>query len=98
MVQQIEGRDVKLETIPEIIAKKVYHRGSEAKARDVFDIAAAARSHRSEVITALKGYRDQVAQTLERLKKLNPEFVRETIGQLMILPDFLDMAPSRPGR
>jgi len=49
VIKQIEGRDVKLETIPEIIAKKVFHRGSEAKARDVFDIAAAARTHRAEV-------------------------------------------------
>jgi len=93
VTKQIEGRDVKLETIPEIIAKKVFHRGSEAKARDVFDIAAAARSHRPEVVTALKGFPDQVSKTLARLDKLNPEFVRGAIGQLMILPDFLDMAP-----
>ena len=93
LIKKIEGRDVKLETIPEIIAKKVYYRGSEAKARDVFDIAAAARSYRSEVLAALKGYPDQVALTLERLNKLNPQFVRETIGQLMILPDFIEMAP-----
>ena len=93
VVRQIDGRAVKLESIPEIIAKKVYHRGGEVKARDVFDIAAAARSHRSEVIAALKVYPDQVARTLERLEKLNPEFVTNTIRQLMILPDYLDMAP-----
>lgn len=93
LIKQIEGRDVKLESIPEIITKKVYYRGSEAKARDVFDIAAAARSHRSEVLAALRGYPDQVALTLGRLNKLNPEFVRDTIGQLMILPDFIEMAP-----
>lgn len=93
VVRQIEGRAVKLESIQEIIAKKVYHRGSEAKARDVFDIAAAARSHRSELIAALKFYPDQVAKTLERLEKLNPEFVTNTIRQLMILPDYLDIAP-----
>jgi hypothetical protein len=87
------GRDVKLETIPEIIAKKVYYRGSEVKARDVFDIATAARSYGSEVLAALKGYPVQVALTLERLNKRNPEFVRDTIGQLMILPDFIEMAP-----
>ena len=93
MIKQVEGRDVRLETIPEIIAKKIYYRGGEAKARDVFDIAAAARSYRSEVLAALTGYPDQVALTLERLNALNPEFVRETIGQLMILPDFIEMAP-----
>jgi hypothetical protein len=93
VVRQIEGRAVQLESIQEIIAKKVYHRGGEAKARDVFDIAAAAQSHRSEVTAALKRYPDQVARTLERLEKLNPEFVTNTIRQLMILPDYLDMAP-----
>lgn len=97
VTKQIEGRDVKLETIPEIIAKKVFHRGSEAKPRDVFDIAAAARSHRPEVVTALKGFPDHVSKTLERLDKLNPEFVSGAIGQLMILPDFLDMAPESLG-
>lgn len=54
VIKRIEGWDVNLETIPEIIAKKVFHRGSEITARDVFDIAAAARSHRFEVVTALK--------------------------------------------
>jgi pimeloyl-ACP methyl ester carboxylesterase len=93
VVRQIWGRAVQLESIPEIIAKKVYHRGSEAKARDVFDIAAAARSHRFEVIAALKHYPDRVAKTLDRLDKLNPEFVDSTIRQLIVLPDFLDMAP-----
>lgn len=52
LIRHIEGRDVRLETIPEIIAKKVYYRGSEAKVRDVFDIAAAAQSYRSEVLAA----------------------------------------------
>jgi hypothetical protein len=93
VIKQIEGRDVKLETIPEIIAKKVFHRGSEAKARDVFDIAAAARTHRAEVVAALKAYPDKVEMTLQQLDRLNPEFVSGAIGQLMILPDYLEMAP-----
>ncbi len=93
VIKQIEGRDVKLETIPEIIAKKVFHRGSEAKARDVFDIAAAARTHRAEVVAALKAYPDKVEKTLQQLDRLNPEFVSGAIGQLMILPDYLEMAP-----
>lgn len=93
IVQEIEGRSVKLETIPEIIAKKIYHRGSEAKPRDVFDIAAAARAHRADVVGALRSFPNEVAKALDRLDKLNPEFVSSTIGQLMILPEYLDMAP-----
>ncbi len=93
VVRDLEGREVKLETIPEIITKKVYHRGNEAKPRDVFDIAAAARSHRPEVVASLKGYPAEVTKTLERLDKLNPEFVSGAISQLMILPAFAEMAP-----
>lgn len=35
----IGGRSVKVETAPEIIAKKMYHRGDQATARDLFDFA-----------------------------------------------------------
>lgn len=36
------GRDIKLETCGEIIAKKMWHRGYQAKARDLFDLCAVA--------------------------------------------------------
>ncbi len=87
-VHEIEGREVNLETIPEIISKKIYYRGSEAKPRDVFDLAAAATEHRASVISALQAFPEQVAVTLDRLARLNPEFVTATIGQLMILPAY----------
>lgn len=51
---QIEGRVIDLESVAEIIAKKIYHRGGDEQARDIFDIAAAARTHRPEVIEALQ--------------------------------------------
>lgn len=84
----VEGRTVHLETIPEIIAKKVYYRGSEARPRDIFDIAAAARSQGGAVVDALRAFPQQVARTRERLEKLNPEFVSRAIAQLMIMPDY----------
>ncbi|GFO83210.1 MAG: hypothetical protein A49_28370 [Methyloceanibacter sp.] len=40
--QSILGRPVLLETIPEIVAKKIRFRGNMLQPRDVFDIAAAA--------------------------------------------------------
>jgi hypothetical protein len=49
----IEGEATLLETIPEIIAKKIYYRGSSIKPRDIFDIAAAAEQHTDSVIAAL---------------------------------------------
>ena len=33
------GRPVKVETAAEIVAKKLYHRGDRATARDLFDLA-----------------------------------------------------------
>lgn len=85
---EVEGRAVRLETVPEIIAKKIYYRGSEAKPRDIFDIAAAARSQLAPVVNALRAFPEQVSRTRERLEKLNPEFVDRAVAQLMIMPDY----------
>jgi Nucleotidyl transferase AbiEii toxin, Type IV TA system len=87
-IREVEGRAVQLETIPEIIAKKVYYRGSEAKPRDIFDIAAAARSQLEPTVKALRAFPEQVSRAKERLEKLNPEFVDRAIAQLMIMPDY----------
>jgi predicted nucleotidyltransferase component of viral defense system len=38
-VWDIDGHAVKVETAAEIVAKKLYHRGNRATARDLFDIA-----------------------------------------------------------
>lgn len=37
-----EGREIKVESCAEIIAKKMHHRGDQAKARDLFDLCAVA--------------------------------------------------------
>ena len=92
-MHEVEGRAVRLETIPEIITKKVYYRGPEAKPRDIFDIAAAARLELGAVVDALRAFPEQVARTRERLEKLNPEFVARAVAQLMIMPDYKASAP-----
>lgn len=43
----VEGEIFLLETLPEIIAKKIFYRGASIKPRDIFDIAAAADSTRN---------------------------------------------------
>lgn len=80
----LEGEKTPLETIPEIITKKIYHRGSTIKPRDIFDIAAAAEQHAASVIGALRSYPDEVKTTLKTLDKLNPDFVNAAIAQLSI--------------
>ena len=81
----IDGEIVLLETIPEIITKKIYHRAAALKPRDIFGIAAAAGQQCAErVIEALRSYPDQVAQALATMEKLNPDFVYLAIAQLAI--------------
>jgi hypothetical protein len=86
--QTIEGRTVLLETVPEIITKKVYYRGASIRPRDIFDIAAGAESHESEIVAALKAYEPETKKALATIEKLNPEFVAGSIASLAIKEDF----------
>ncbi len=88
----IEGETILLETIPEIIAKKIYYRGSSIKPRDVFDIAAAAEQHADSVIDALRSYRPKVQTTLGVIDRLNPDFVNGAIAQLAVKDKFRSVA------
>lgn len=90
----ILGRDVLLETIPEIIAKKIRFRGARIQPRDVFDIAAAIQSgHGAEIEAVLADNADDVVIASERLAGLSQDYVETVIGQLMIRPAFRDLAP-----
>ncbi|MBN9237307.1 hypothetical protein [Mesorhizobium sp.] len=40
------------------------------------------------MVNALHAFPVQVSRTKAQLEKLNPEFVRLTIAQLMIMPDY----------
>jgi hypothetical protein len=80
----IEGEPALLETIPEIITKKIYYRGSSIRPRDIFDIAAAGERHADSVIAELRSYRKQVGQALAAIDRLNADFVGRAIAQLAI--------------
>jgi len=82
--QTIEDENVALETIAEIITKKVHFRGAHIEPRDVVDIAAAARSHREPIVQALRTYKEDVAATRAAIDRLRPDFVRATIAALAI--------------
>lgn len=84
----IEGENVQLETVPEIIVKKIHHRGLSIRPRDIFDIAAAGESHADDIIEELHPYRDDVAKALVTMNKLNPEFVNGAIADLAIKDSF----------
>jgi Nucleotidyl transferase AbiEii toxin, Type IV TA system len=80
----VEGEVVLLETIPEVIAKKVYHRGTSIMPRDIFDIAAGGEKHAESIIKELASYPDSVAGALAAIDKLKPDFVTASIEQLLI--------------
>lgn len=87
------SRPVKLETLMEIIAKKIRYRGSMIQPRDVFDIAAACVSgYEEEIRVTLSNIPEQKQIAFEKLNKLNEEYINGVISQLMIRDDFKDMA------
>jgi Nucleotidyl transferase AbiEii toxin, Type IV TA system len=67
---EIEGEIVQLETVPEIITKKVFYRRSSIMPRDIFDIAAAGEGSADAIIEQLRCYKDPVMQTLAAMEKL----------------------------
>jgi Nucleotidyl transferase AbiEii toxin, Type IV TA system len=92
--REIEGERTLVETIPEIITKKIVNRGASIKPRDIFDVAAAAERHADAIIAALHRYPDAVNVTLGKLNELNPEFVNRAIQALMIRDSFREMSHS----
>jgi hypothetical protein len=81
-----------LETIPEIITKKIVHRGTSPQPRDIFDVAAAGRTHLESIVSALRQYKADVAQAMKALDRLNADFVRKAILELQIRDKFLPLA------
>ena len=90
--RMIEDENVDLETIAEIIAKKIHYRGASIKPRDIFDIAAAAQHDRDAIVAALRGHKNDVAKTLSAIERLKPDFVNATIAELAIKDQFKQIA------
>lgn len=68
------GRDIKVETCAEIIAKKMWHRGNQAKARDLFDLCAVADAEPEAIELAAPFMGKHGAAFLQRLQE-RAEFV-----------------------
>ncbi len=77
-VVQHAGREIKVETCAEIIAKKMWHRGHHAKARDLFDLCAVADAEPEAIEQAkpffLKHGSAFLAGLQERRELVNLEF------------------------
>ena len=92
--REVQGVQTLVETVPEIITKKVFYRGGNITPRDVFDMAAASTVCRAEVADALKQHPDSVQAALSRIQRLNPEFVERAVSDLMVKDRFRNIVPS----
>lgn len=92
-LQLVEDVPTFVETVPEIIAKKIFYRGRNIKPRDIFDIAVAAQSDPDRTVTCLRAYRPKVEETIARLEQLNPDFVRRANEALAVRDPFRALVP-----
>jgi hypothetical protein len=82
--EMLFGRSFLVETSTEIVAKKIWHRGAEITARDIFDFAIVAELESGamrEIAPILRDRRDAV---LDRIRR-NEQFLRDSFESLMTL-------------
>ena len=91
-LETINGKPVRVETDVEIVAKKMWHRGNRATARDLFDLVLIIRSSptalRLESRWLLRHRDEFLAQLAGRRNVLRAQF--EAIDALKPMPDFDD--------
>lgn len=74
---EYRGRSIKVETSGEIVAKKMWHRGDRAKARDLFDLCAVAEAEPEQIEAAKPWMRRHGAAFLQGLTLREPLLRRE---------------------
>jgi len=84
-IVEFEGRPIRVETCAEIVAKKMWHRGNQAKARDLFDLCAVADlapeaieiarpffgRHADAFLAGLKAYRDLSKEEFSKIDRID---------------------------
>ena len=75
------GREIKVETCAEIIAKKMWHRGDRAKARDLYDLCAVAEVEPEAIDHAAPFLARHGAAFLAQLQE-RAEFVEAEVGAI----------------
>ena len=98
ITRTIQGRELLLDTIPAIIASKVYHRGHRLMARDIFDIAAAIEAgHGPAIREILEEIPERTGVALAQLDRLRPGQLATVLRRQDIRPGFehlLEQAPA----
>jgi hypothetical protein len=92
VVSEIRGRNVRLETPAEILAKKVVFRGSHLQPRDMFDIAAVAQAMGTNyVVEACSRFPDACLEALRVTESMSPKLVDAVTEKLLVSEGFLGL-------
>jgi nucleotidyltransferase AbiEii toxin of type IV toxin-antitoxin system len=91
-VSGIPEYDFLIEHPVEIGIKKLWHRGSELKVRDAFDLAVIAQHHARLLLSNLHYVKSKKSAILERLDRIKPGFFLAEIEELDILPEYAQLA------
>jgi hypothetical protein len=83
-VERLFDREVKVETSTEIIAKKLWHRGKQFKARDMFDLALVAEREPNALDEIRPVLRDRKEIVLARIAEADRQ-LRSDFAELEVL-------------
>lgn len=84
VTEELFGRPVQVETSTEIVAKKVWHRGVEFTARDIFDLAMVTEKEPKALWKIQPVLRDRRDAVLQRIASQDA-FLREAFAELEVL-------------
>ena len=84
VTEELFGRPVQVETSTEIVAKKVWHRGVEFTARDIFDLAMVTEKEPKALWKIEPILRDRRDVVLQRIASQDA-FLREAFAELEVL-------------
>lgn len=84
ITEALLGRDVAVETSGEIIAKKLWHRGAQFKARDIFDLALVAEKEPEALVQIAPILRDRREVIIRRIES-GESLLRQDFAQLEVL-------------
>ncbi|MBQ0959127.1 nucleotidyl transferase AbiEii/AbiGii toxin family protein [Ideonella sp. 4Y11] len=72
---EIQGRPVRVETAAEVMAKKMFHRGDRATARDLFDLAMVVEREPDALAASAPFLKRHLDQFLAQIRQPGPGFV-----------------------
>ncbi|CAN7745541.1 nucleotidyl transferase AbiEii/AbiGii toxin family protein [Variovorax sp. LjRoot290] len=89
-IWEIAGRSIRVETAAEIIAKKIYHRGNRATARDLFDLSLVIEREPQQLRRAATFLLRHRQTFLDQLEQPRPGLIAgfEAIAALSYRPTF----------